>query len=599
MAPYSKHITKFPALLFVLLLSCAISQAQDPTTSSPEEQSDVVRTGTISGKVVNESGQPLSDALVSIRAFGSTTIARNTTTNRDGSFQFTGLPRVVYLLSALLSSYTPVPRDPDSTQSTSYRIGDNVTLVLIKGGVITGKVTSPAGEPLVGIRVRAQMIRDGYGQRMRYGSSLRERTTDDRGIYRIYGLPAGTYLVMAGGGISFGGSTGYREDAPVYSPSSVRDNAAQINVQAGQETTDVDIRYRSEPGHTVSGFATGPQAPDIAFSITLTSTLDTGSRWNENVYQSPASQGFSFYGVADGDYDVTAQSFFPNGDRTISVPKRIKVRGADVTGLELVTQPLASISGRVVLQDSNAAECKGKRRALITETLVSAWHNENDSARDQPPFIWAIGGPAYPNEAGEVTLRNLAAGQYQILTRLFAKYWYLRSITLPASTASAPESGPSSKAIDAVSNWATLRQGVRLSGLVVTLSEGAASLQGQVLLSNGQTLPSRLYVYLVPVEREKAQDVLRFFAAPVSADKKITVNHIQPGRYWIVAQPALEGAMPTLTKLRLPDEKETRARLRRDAETEKVEIEFKPCQNVADYRLPLNTSPNRSSAANQ
>ena len=55
-----------------------------------------------------------------------------------------------------------------------------------------------------------------------------------------------------------------------------------------------------------------------------------------------------------------------------------------------------------------------------------------------------------------------------------------------------------------------------------------------------------------------------------------------PGRYWILAQPAIESP---LTKLRLPDEIETRLRLRRAAEAGKTEIEFKPCQNVVDYKV--------------
>jgi hypothetical protein len=133
--------------------------------------------------------------------------------------------------------------------------------------------------------------------------------------------------------------------------------------------------------------------------------------------------------------------------------------------------------------------------------------------------------------------------------------------------------------------------------MTVTLSAGAGSLQGQIKLNEGETLPGRLYVYLVPVEREKEQDVLRFFAAPVSTERKIAINHIAPGRYWIVAHPALEGATATLTRLRLPDEKEIRAKLRRDAEQTQIEIEFKPCQNVTDYELQLRPSGNSQRAA--
>ena len=134
-----------------------------------------------------------------------------------------------------------------------------------------------------------------------------------------------------------------------------------------------------------------------------------------------------------------------------------------------------------------------------------------------------------------------------------------------------------------------MKAGERLSGLIIKLAEGAASLQGKITLGEGETIPARLYVYLIPAEREKTEDVLRFFAAPILSDGKIILNNLAPGRYWIIAQPAIDSASP-LTKLRLPDEKETRAKLRREAEVLKTEIEFKPCQNVTDYQLTLKSS---------
>jgi hypothetical protein len=93
-------------------------------------------------------------------------------------------------------------------------------------------------------------------------------------------------------------------------------------------------------------------------------------------------------------------------------------------------------------------------------------------------------------------------------------------------------------------------------------------------------------VYLVPAEAEKAKDVLRYLAAPVSQEKEITLNNVPPGRYWVIAQSAINGALSQLAKLRSPDEAETRSKLRRDAEAAKIEIEFKPCQNVTGYQLP-------------
>jgi hypothetical protein len=135
--------------------------------------------------------------------------------------------------------------------------------------------------------------------------------------------------------------------------------------------------------------------------------------------------------------------------------------------------------------------------------------------------------------------------------------------------------------------WTRVKPGDRLSGLSVTLAHGAASLSGEIVVAEGETVSEKLVVYLVPVEREKADDVLRFYAAPVDAAEKVELNNIAPGRYWVLIQPAVEGPESPLLKFRLPDEAETRLRLRRAAEAAKTKIELKPCQNVADFRIKL------------
>jgi hypothetical protein len=124
--------------------------------------------------------------------------------------------------------------------------------------------------------------------------------------------------------------------------------------------------------------------------------------------------------------------------------------------------------------------------------------------------------------------------------------------------------------------------------LTITLAQGAASLQGQLVLSEGETQPEGTVVYLVPAEREKASDVLRFFAAAVKADGKFALNNIAPGRYWVSVKS--DAAATSVTKLRWPDQADFRTKLRQDAEAANKEIEFKPCQNVVGFQLPLKTS---------
>lgn len=568
-------------ILFLTLASAVAAQSQ------PDEKSTEGTTGKISGHVVNDAGQPLAEALVTVRGYGFGAAIRTTTTERDGSFQVTGLDSVAYLISASFPGYVPAPRDPDVNPIGYYRVGESVRLEMIKGGVITGTVTRSTGEPVVVVPVRAYMIRDSRGQPTRYGTPSQERTTDDRGVYRIYGLAPGTYLVAAGGGRSSPYNvSAYATDAPTYAPSSTRDTAAEIVVHTGQEIADLDIRYRGETGHAVSGVVNSKLTSDQpqGFSITLVSTL---SQLGHSSFQPPGDRGFSIYGVADGDYDVIAQSFLPaTSEWILSEPRRIKVRGADVTGLELTASTLGSIRGRVTLEDSKASECKDKRWPLFGETLVTPWHNEK-AAKDQPRFVWGLGAPTLPDKQGDFTLRNLAPGQYRFNARPLVRYWYLKTISWQSSSLASARAIQETQPSDAARNWTTLKAGDRLSGLTITLAEGAASLQGLIDVAEGQSLPSKMFVYLVPAEREKSNDVLRFFTSIVSADRTFEMTNLAPGRYRIVARSVAENESNMLSKLRLPDEAEMRAKLLRDAEATKIETELKPCQNVRDYRVPL------------
>jgi hypothetical protein len=573
--------------ILCLILGSAVAAQSQPDEKSTEG----TPTGKISGHVVNDAGQPLADALVTVRTYGFGAASRTTTTDSDGSFQVTGLDSVAYLISASFPGYVPAPRDPDVNPIGYYRVGESVRLEMIKGGVITGTVTRSTGEPVVVVPVRAYLIRDSKGQPTRYGTPVQERNTDDRGVYRIYGLAPGAYLVAAAGGgrSSAYNVSAYASDAPTYAPSSTSDTAAEIVVHTGEEIADVDIRYRGETGHAVSGIVSSKLTVDQlqGFSITLVSTLNGISQPSYSSFQPPGDRGFSIYGVADGDYDAIAQTFLPaTTEWILSEPRRIKVRGADVTGIELIASPLGSIRGRVMLEDSKAPECKDKRRPLFGETLVTPWHNEKGAAKDQPRFVWALGAPTLPDKQGDFTLRNLAPGQYRFNARPMVRYWYLKSISWQSSSLASPKATQETQPADAARNWTTLKAGDRLSGLTITLAEGAASLQGQIDVAEGQRLPSKMFVYLVPAEREKSNDVLRFFTSIV-LDGTFEMTNLAPGRYRIVARAVAENESNMLSKLRLPDEAEMRAKLLREAEATNIETELKPCQNVRDYRVPL------------
>ena len=542
------------------------------TSSAPPS-----KLGTISGSVVDESGRPLPNARIMLRPLGSMEPESiNTTTDREGRFELGGLKPVSYQIFAFLQGYAL--RVLDGTQPGACRIGDFVTLTLTKGGVITGTVTNQTGEPIVGVNVRALMVHVTSHLPYPYNSIGLADLTDDRGIYRIYGLPEGTYVVWAGGGGESRYTTNidpFDSDVPTYAPASTRETAQEIIVRAGAETTNVDIQYRGGSGHTISGRALGPDGNQpLQFAINLVSA--DGPSWGTTSFQGPADRGFMLQGVDDGDYNIVAISYRQDGEFMLSPATQIKVRGADVSGVELIVQPLSSVAGRVVLEETRATECSDKQRPAFTETLISAQSNAPETSAGISSFLWPT---ANADETGNVLLKNLQPGRYYFTTRYFAKVWFLKSLSIVPS-----ETG---KPLDVARTWTTVKPGDRLKGLTITLSHGAASLRGQIALSKGETLAEKLYAYLVPAERERADDPLRFYGETVTAEGKVALNNLAPGRYWVFARRATNESVLPLAKLRSPDATTYRARLRREAETVKAEIELKPCQKLTDVKIRL------------
>jgi hypothetical protein len=555
-------------LVFIaLLMVSAIVNGQTSSQSSEPERPSDATNGNLTGTVIGDRGQPLIGAVVLLRRLGVVgNNGRQVTTNNEGRFQAGNLETGLYSITANAPAYVMLPREPD-TPAPLYRVGDNVRLDLIRGGVITGTITNALNEPVIGVRARALMVRDANGQPMKgLLTTWGQAASDDRGIYRMFGLPPGTYIIEVGGYANpFTASvTPYDLDAPTYAPSSTRDTAAEITVTSAQENT-VDVRYRAEPGHVVSGRVSNSGTNGASILL------------------------MPLMGVPDGVYDLIAQQNvnLPGGsfELSMSEPKRITVKGADITGIELTTKPSASISGTIVFQPSSVAECKGKRRPLLPEIMVVMQRNRKNSDSESLVFQRASTSTAFPEKDGTLVWRNLS-GQYAFLPRFFARYWYLQSITLTSVGAASAKTAMSNQKIDAARNWTTLKSGDRLSGLTITLSEGAASIRGRLTVAEGQNPPPNLNVFVVPAEREKADDILRYFAIDVASDQAFSADNLPPGKYWIIAQPRLSSDAPG-SNLRLPDANENRTKIRAAAELSKNEIELKPCQNVTDYKLTI------------
>ncbi len=595
-----------------LVVFLAVAVAQQPTApvkSDEEKPQASSKPGSIKGRVIGDDGQPMANIPVAAAPIGRSAARRpgmgaqgaTANTDDDGNFEFEGLAPASYAISASAPGFITPPPEGE-TGAGVYRIGEFANITLAKGGVITGKVTSATGEPLTGIGVNVVRVGGVDGEAddqpvfQAFGRNWR---TDDLGVYRIYGLVPGSYIVQAGGGGGFGPNllSPFSEDAPTYYPSSAREAAAPVLVRAGEEVAGIDIRYRGDKGRVVSGRVlakTGDQSDrfgptqinlTIAGSEAVVATalqMDGGPRGRG---QAPggASRGFALYGVRDGEYEIIARRGGLGAESdAVSAPRRVSVRGADVSGIDLALAPLASLSGRVVVE-KKAAVCQPPRASSVEEILVVAERDEAQGREATPASRLIPTRPAAPSATGEFTLRNLEAGRHRVIAQLPDENWYFRAISVegkPPAPAARRTAAPAP--VNVARNGVTLKPGEKLSGMNVTIAEGAAGLKGQVDQGGGAS--GKIRAHLIPAEKEAADDVLRYAQATVDGDGGFQFKHLAPGRYYLLAKPVKNDETGAAAARLQAWDNAQRAALRKEAEAANVSIELQPCQRIKDYQ---------------
>lgn len=178
------------------------AQGQPPRDANAPGAPVVVGKGSISGSVVVAgTGQPARRARVGLSGGTDVGGGRSTTTDDMGRFAFSALAEGRYNLTASKAGHVNGSygqRSP-GRPGTPIQLADGqkleVQLQITRGGVITGTVLDEHAEAMPGTPVRALRYVMQSGQRTLQSAGSGQ--TDDRGVYRIYGLQPGEYIVYA------------------------------------------------------------------------------------------------------------------------------------------------------------------------------------------------------------------------------------------------------------------------------------------------------------------------------------------------------------------------------------------------------------------
>ena len=209
-----------------------------------------------------------------------------------------------------------------------------------QGGSVAGQIQGRDGSRPAGVRVSALTVPSGNmgpetgANYFEFGPPAATALTDAQGRFRLEGLPAGRYFIMAG---LVGQPTYYSGNgAGSQNPSTI------TTIAAGQSVPGLDFKLLFDVGTTVSGrinLGTNMAAGQTA--------VLTGSKVEEFLQTPLRPDGtFEFGRVPAGSYLLTTFPLPPG-----VIPQPVIVRNTDVKGLELAIPSTQTVTGKIVMQN--------------------------------------------------------------------------------------------------------------------------------------------------------------------------------------------------------------------------------------------------------
>jgi hypothetical protein len=520
----------------------------------------------IAGTVVSEGGDaaasPVNRAFV---ALSGGALRRVVLSDGDGRFAFDAAPDGDYLLTAakagfVTSTYGALRPGGEGTPIV-VRAGQPVAdlqVRLVRGAVITGTIRAVDGQPAPNIRVTVRRS----GSTAARPQPFETTVTDDRGVYRIFGLSQGPYLVEATPGvISSGGmrvmstsgvdaelaglariyggargpstmpSRGRASDpgmaaasytyAPVFYPSTTRvADAVPIEVRAGEERTAIDFSLVLAGTTTISGSVVGTSGEPVTGVTVAAIRLESAAAplgLRPTLSRVQGSDGtFRIANVTPGRYVVRAQTVIPGTSTTPSrvgqwATEEVEVVGAAIAGLSLRLQPALTVSGRLMFE----------RTELQVPADFSTFRVTLRSRDGERPGLGVAGPPPATVRAdGTFQIDGIAPDVYDVeiaAPRGPAPGWWPRSARLAGR-----DLLDEPLVVDGTSRG--------VGGIIVVLSDRPSSLSGALENLAGRPAPG--YVVIAFAADPRLWSASRRVAATRPAtDGRFVVRDLPPGDY--------------------------------------------------------------------
>ena len=569
----SSLLNLFSTLSISLLI--AVGQSGSRASAQTPQRDNRPRTASISGRVTI-AGKPAANAVITIveddlkpdpgESELRIPFQSKTRTDGEGRYLVGGLAEGRYSVCAVLKAFVAADSSNNHrlTRTVSLDEGEareKIDFALIRGGVITGKVVDVEGAPLVARFVQLYIV-DEQGRKLRYEDLIYETAvTDDRGVYRIYGLPPGRYVVSAGGE-GWGGGPKFRL---TYHPDTTDEKQARIiEIKEGSEVTDVDIRLGSarktyEAAGRVVDKETGKPVPRIYVSCSSKPEKDEYNSAYSTTAIADGQGGFKCSGLPPGRYRAVLMDHLSESDYTGDVAE-FEITSDNVSGVEVKAYLGASVSGFVVIEGGGSA-ARNQLQSIAVHPRVTPLSDAAGDANGRLS-VYQFFKPARINADGSFISKGLQAGG--------VAFWLVNYSENQLRIKRIERDGVEVKDVIEV------RRGEKVTGVRIVVYQPQGQIRGQIDIAGGP-LPEGWRLEAYARQPEPTGELKSGARMPVSVDetwRRASVD--EKGRFVIERLPAGEyDLFITLVKLRANGSREgvnlpglkRRVTVREDGET--------------------------------
>jgi protocatechuate 3,4-dioxygenase beta subunit len=520
------RILLLPSLLVLCSVFCL---AQTPTKEA---------TASVAGRVtIRGKAAPGITVVATLRNsfFDNKTVAK-TTTDEEGNYKLTGLPAGQLTVLPLAKSYVVASGSAYKEPGQGVNVAESeaitkIDFVLVHGGVVTGRITDADGHPLIGERVNIA-LKDGSsepGPQFMFGS---RNQTDDRGIYRLYGLGPGSYRVSvgqasaAGGAASIMGMGGSQYVKTFYPSVEDESRATIIEIKEGTEIANVDITVnKPEKGFSVSGRVIDADSGAPAASVYVGhSVIDESNQqvggMNFTGTQTDANGKFRLEGLRPGHYAVYTMPASQENS-TYSEQVIFDIADSDVSGIEIKLRRGASVSGVAVIENNS-----DPATAALLQTVSLYAYVEGKSS--SPSY-----GQSRIGADGTFQMKGLSPGRARFGMQGFPSP--PKGLTLVRTELDGLDQ----------KEGVEIAAGAQTSGVRLVFVYGTGVVRGEVKVEGG-TLPDGITLRVVV--RPTANESRRFSrGAELDGRLHFVVENIPPGNYEVAVTGVkyARGAKPT------------------------------------------------------